>query len=591
MTTRRLAAILAADVVGYSRLMEQDEDGTLAALKARRKEVLQPLVAEHQGRVIKLMGDGALVEFASAVNAVACAVELQKRMAAANEELVEDRRIVLRIGINLGDVIVEGGDLYGEGVNVAARLQTLAEPGTIHVSAKVRDEVQRKLVVAFEDLGERELKNVATPVRVYRVRGRPFTPPTTPGPLSLPAKPSIAVLAFDNLSRDPGQDHFVDGIVEDMITALSRFRNLFVIARNSSFQYRNQAIDPKRVGRELGVRYILEGSARELGGRIRISAQLIDAATGLHVWADRFDRDLKDVFAVQDEITQHIVGSLAVRIEANDLALAKRKPPESMQAYDYWLQANTCIKRHNKEGFVEAQRYLERAIEVDPSYARAYSTLSYVHNMATSYVGWGGTPLAQLYEKAYALAERAVLLDDTDNWTHLTLGWCLLWRRRYSEATRAFERALALNANDADAMAYRGYYLTIVGRPEEGVEAVRTAMRLNPAHHPDYYLGNLMCANLMARRYEDAIAAVEGVSDVWPESPAWLACAFAHAGRLDEARARAAAFVANIRAIWVGDPNAGSKEYVEWWLSDNPFRRKEDYDLLIDGVRKAGLSV
>jgi TolB-like protein/Flp pilus assembly protein TadD len=401
-------------------------------------------------------------------------------------------------------------------------------------------------------------------------------------------KPSIAVLAFDNLSRDPSQQYFVDGIVEDIITALSHFRNLFVIARNSSFQYRHQAVDPKRIARELGVRYILEGSAREAGGRIRISAQLIDAATGHHVWADRYDRELKDVFAVQDEVTQRIAGALAVRIEANDLALAKRKPPGSMRSYDYWLQGKKYLNLHSREGFAEAQRYFEHAIEVDPSYARAYSSLAYVHKEATSYSGWGGAPLAQVYETAYELAQRAMLLDDTDNMSHIVLGWCLMWRRRYSEATRAFERALALNSNDADAMAYRGYYLTIVGQPEEGVEALKTATRLNP-HHPNYYLGNLMCANLMARRYEDAISAVEGIGDVWPESPAWIACAFAHSGRLDEARACAAAFVANIRSIWVGDPDAGPREYVAWWLSDNPFRRQEDYDFLMNGMRKAGL--
>jgi tetratricopeptide (TPR) repeat protein len=259
-----------------------------------------------------------------------------------------------------------------------------------------------------------------------------------------------------------------------------------------------------------------------------------------------------------------------------------------MQAYDYWLQGKKYLDVHSREGFAEAQRYFERASEVDPSYARAYSSLAYVPYMATSYSGWGGTPLAQHYEKAIEFARRAVLLDDTDNMSHLILGWCLLWLRNYSEATRAFERALALNPNDADAMAHRGYYLMIVGEPEQAVKALRAAMRLNP-HHPDYYLGNLMCANLMARRYNDAIAAVDGIADVWPEFPAWLACALAHAGRVDEARARAAAFVANIRTIWVGDPNAGPKEYVAWWLSDNPFRRQEDHDFLVDGVRKAGL--
>src|SRR5215475_10418683 len=323
---RRLAAILAADVVGYSRLMEHDEVGMLARLKARRKEVLEPLVVKHQGRIFKVTGDGVLIEFASAVNAVQCAVDLQHDMAAANRDQPEERQTVLRIGVKLGDVMVEGSDLYGDGVNIAARLESTAEPGGILVSGTAYDHIRNKMKVGFDDLGSQGLKNIAEPIRVYRVR--PDGDTSARPSLALPDKPSIAVLPFSNMSGDPGQEYFADGIVDEIITALSRFRNVFVIARNSSFAYKGRSVDVKQVGRELGVRYVLEGSVRKAGDRVRITGQLIDTSTGVHLWADRFEGKLEDVFDLQDQVTASVVGAIAPKLEEAEIERSRRKPTE-----------------------------------------------------------------------------------------------------------------------------------------------------------------------------------------------------------------------------------------------------------------------
>ena len=338
---RRLAAIVAADVVGYSRLMERDEAGTLAALKARRRDVLDPLVARHHGRIFKVTGDGVLVEFASAVDAVQCAVDLQHGMAAANKDQPEDRHLVLRVGVNLGDVMVEGSDLYGDGINIAARLETLAEPGVILVSGTAHDHVRNKVAVDFDDLGAQNLKNMIEPVQVYRVSGTatPRSQAAVDKPLAS-SKPSIAVLPFVNMSGDPEQEYFADGITEDIITDLSRWQSLAVSSRNSTFQFKGKSVDIQRIGRELGARFLVEGSVRRMGERIRITAQLIDVETGNHLWAERFDRAMADLFAVQDEVVRTIVGTLVGRVYASGAERARRKPPSSMVAYDHVLRGN-----------------------------------------------------------------------------------------------------------------------------------------------------------------------------------------------------------------------------------------------------------
>jgi TolB-like protein/class 3 adenylate cyclase len=373
---RRLAAILAADVVRYSGLMGADEAGTLAALKSRRTEILQPLVSRHHGRIIKIMGDGVLVEFASAVNAVECAIELQAGMEGANRNLPEDSRIVLRVGINVGDVMVEGSDLYGDGVNVAARLEAAAEAGGVFVSQTVFNHVNGKTKLRFEDLGDRSLKNMVEPVRVYRVLG-PIAvgDEIAPSKNAISSKPSIAALPFTNMSGDPEQEYFSDGITEDIITELSRFRNLVVIARNSSFSYKGKPTKTETIARELGVQYVLEGSVRRAGQRIRVTAQLISAANDKHVWAERYDRELSDIFTVQDEIAHNIVGTMAVELEAESLEQARRKSPADVQAYEHWLRGMRALMSMGT-GILEARQHFERAATVDPCYSRAHSGLA-----------------------------------------------------------------------------------------------------------------------------------------------------------------------------------------------------------------------
>ena len=362
---RRLAAILAADVVGFSRLMGADEEGTLAALKARRRDILQPMVAKHHGRVVKVMGDGVLVEFASAVSAVQCAIDLQQAMAVANHDLQDDRHIVLRVGVNLGDVMVEGSDLYGEGVNIAARLEALADPGDVLISDKVRYEVAGKLRLTFEDLGKRELKNITESVQIYRVSGTSTAPASALGKMTGPEKPSIAVLPFTNMGSDPEQQYFSDGITEDIITELSRFRSLFVIARNSSFVFRDKTVDAKQIGRTLGAGYIVEGSVRRMGSRVRVTAQLIEAATGNHLWAERYDRDIQEIFEVQDEVVQAIVAVLPGRIEEAGARSAGRKRPESSEAYDFLLRGIELARTFDFAETEPARKMFEEAIAVD----------------------------------------------------------------------------------------------------------------------------------------------------------------------------------------------------------------------------------
>jgi TolB-like protein len=448
-TQRRLAAVLATDVVGYSRLMEEDEAGTMSTLKARQKEVLQPAVRRHEGRIFKLAGDGALVEFGSAVNAVECAIDLQQAMAEANRALPNDRHVILRVGINLGDVIVEGSDLYGDGVNVAARLEGLAEPGGICVSRSVYDQVKRKVDVDFEELGPKPVKNISEPVHVYAVRSRAGAPerdtagPDRP-PLPLPAKPSIAVLPFTNVSNDPEQEPFADGMTEDLITDLSRNAGLFVIARNSTFAYKGKSVDVRRIAQDLGVRYLLEGSARRAAGRVRINVQLIDAAVGSHIWAERFDRGLEDIFAVQDEVTGNIVEALVGRLSA-----PPRKRPKSLKAYDICVRAR-ILNEQSPLSSREAYLLLKRAIALDPFYAEAHSLLA-----TNRWIAWVhfGEPEQPSRSHAMELAEKAVALDPDDARSRSVLGLVLAYDRRFAEAEAAFKAALDLDPNDADTWA------------------------------------------------------------------------------------------------------------------------------------------
>jgi TolB-like protein len=423
--------------------MERDEAGTLAMLKSRRTSVLQPMVSKHRGRIIKLMGDGVLVEFASAVNAVTCAVELQVAMDNANADAAEGQRIVLRIGVNLGDVIVEGSDLYGDGVNIAARLETLSEPGGLCISGSVFEHVSGKLPYSFASLGPQTLKNIDRPIQTYRLAGKDGagTAMGSTGELPLPDKPSIVVLPFANMSADAEQSYFVDGLTEDLITDLSKVPQLFVIARNSSFAYKGRSIDTRQIARELGVKYVLEGSARRVADRVRINAQLIDAAAGGHIWADRFDRDLADIFAAQDEVIARIVEALVGNLTA--AGLKERYRPASLEAYDL-CQRGRAEWVHSTEAGVEAIPLFERAVELDPTYAEAYRWLAISQNHAWANLG---RPMEPFRQMSMVTAKRAVELDPNDPGTHWVLAYVLLWERRWDEAAKEFEISLRLTSS------------------------------------------------------------------------------------------------------------------------------------------------
>jgi adenylate cyclase len=439
---RRLAAILAADVVGYSRLMEQDEANTLAVLKRRRKEVLEPLVAKHHGRIVKVMGDGVLLEFASAVNAVVCAAELRERMAAENDGLVDDRRIVLRIGINVGDVVVEGGDLYGDGINIAARLERLAEPGEVLVSQAVFGQVRGKVGFSFEDLGDRTLKHIAEAIRVYRLSPLKPAASQTPHGAAKPSKPSLAILPFTNMSGDPEQEYFSDGITEDIITDLSRVSALFVVARNTAFTFKGKAVDMTDVARRLNVGCILEGSVRKAGNRVRITAQLLDGATGGHIWADRYDRELVDIFAVQDEIAKSIVAALRLKLLPGELDSIVDRSTSNADAYEWYLQGRAKLLESwgSKPTMRAARELFSKAVEVDPGYAKAYAGIATCDAFL-----WVEGDLDISDERMLANSEKALQLAPDLAEAHASKGVALYATGHSKDALAAFTRAIELD--------------------------------------------------------------------------------------------------------------------------------------------------
>src|SRR5882762_9555493 len=466
-TKRKLAAILAADIAGYSRLMGADEEGTLARLKLLRRELIDPKNKQHRGRIVKTTGDGILIEFPSVVDAVRCAVEVQQGMAQRNTDMPDGQRIVFRVGINLGDVIVEGKDIYGDGVNIAARLEGLAAPGGICVSRTVRDQVRDKLDFAFEDMGEQQVKNIARPVRVYRIRATASKRPNTIAApaLTLPDKPSVAVLPFTNMSADPEQEFFADGIAEDVITALSRYPSLFVIARNSCFTYKGRAVDVKQVGRELGVRYVLEGSLRKSGNRIRVTAQLVEAETGNHVWAERYDRDIADIFIVQDEITEAVTIAIAPAIANAEQQRAMRRLPESLDAWAAYQRGLWHLSKFTSDEASLAEQFFQRAIDLDPNFAGGYKGLALaVNNSASVY---GTRSPREGFSSAEALARRAVAIDPADAEARARLGMTLWMRADYQGALAEVDRALALSPNLAYAHGIRGSTLVFSGQAED----------------------------------------------------------------------------------------------------------------------------
>jgi len=576
---RRLTAIFAADVAGYSRLIGADEEGTLTRLTAHRRELIEPKIAEHRGRLVKTTGDGVLVEFASPVKAVRCAIDVQQGMAARNADIPEGQRIEFRIGINLGDIMVEEGDIYGDGVNVAARLENIAEPGTVYISRTVRDFVDGTPEILLEDLGERELKNIAKPVQVFRIAA-PERAATAPQPAApaVPHKPSIAVLPFTNMSGDAEQEYFSDGMTEDLITDLSKISALFIIARNSSFAYKGRAVKVQEIGRDLGVRFMLEGSIRKSGNRVRITSQLIDAESGGHVWAERFDRDLTDIFATQDEVVEKIVRALAVTLTQGEEKRLGRRGTENVAAYEAVLRAREFLGASTREAVAQARAMYQRAIELDPNYAVPHAGLA--ATAVSNYVSdWAEDPGAEL-DQAERWARRALELDDSEPFAHMALGHVMLWRRDHDGALAEFRRMLELDPNFAQGYATTGLVLMYAGYAAEALGRFATAMRLDP-HYPGIVLHYVAQANFSLGNYGTAAKQlIERIArtPATDSSRMLLAACYGHLGRIDEARAAWAELMKVNPAF-----SLAQRERVL------PYKEPRDFQRIVDGLAKAGL--
>jgi adenylate cyclase len=502
---RKLAAILSADVAGFSRLMGEDEAATVRTLGTCRNLVAD-VIAKHRGRVVDMPGDNVLAEFISAVDAVQAAAAMQAQLTECNATLPEPRRMTFRIGVNLGDVIEDEGRIYGDGVNIAARVQTLAEPGGICISGKVHEEVRRKLDAGFVDLGEHELKNIAGPIRIFRMQGA--NQRQAAAVPALRAKPSLFVHPFANMSGEAEQEFFADGLTEDIITELSRFRELFVISRNTSFKYKGRPLDVQNVAKELGVQYVVEGSVRKAGNRVRITVQLIDAETDRHIWAERYDRELADIFAIQDEVTGAIVCTLPGRVEAATRDRAARKPTDNMAAYECVLAAKVLHHRSKREDCAQALRLIDRAIELDPDYAHAHAWRACILGQQWIY-GWCVDKEATWNGVREELTI-ALSLDDNDNDVHRILAALNINQNEFDKAAYHQARALSLNPNDDLIVVQQGELLTWLGQPEQGIDWIRKAMRLNP-YHPARFWYHLGRAFFAARHYAEAIEAVQHI--------------------------------------------------------------------------------
>ena len=578
---RKLAAILAADVVGYSRLMAADEAGTLAALKRHREVVFDPAVAAHNGRIVKLIGDGTIVEFGSVVDAVNCALSVQRRNGALPDEGFGQSKIILRIGVNLGDVIIEGDDIYGDGVNIAARLEPLAEPGGICVSSIVNESIGNRIDVRFQDGGEISVKNIDRPIRVWMWHpgATPLAAAKSNAAKSEPngATASIAILPFTNMSGDPEQEYFSDGITEDIITDLSKIAGLTVIARNSSFTYKGRSVDIRTVGRDLGVRSVLEGSIRRADKRVRITAQLVDAATAL--WAERYDRDLTDIFEVQDDVTRRIVEALKVTLSPAENARLSAGGTSSTDAYDYVLRGRELLlgKTKNRETFEQSAKLFIRALEIDPNYPKAYAALSMAYNL--DYQNrWSDSPDSSL-PLAKQYAEQAIEKDPNEPFARLVASWAAIFEKDLNRATSEVNTALRLNPNFALAYSNLGSIHNYSGRPLEAIPVLERAMRLDPAFKAQnlHFLG---IAHLLAGKYETAAALLRERILLVPGtdfSRVFLASALGYLSEVDEAR-----------RVWHELNEINPKYSFREHFSRQPFRQ-EDVERVAQGLTKAGL--
>ena len=580
---RRLAAILAADVVGYSRLVSADESDALTRLSMLRRAIIEPNIAGHSGRLFKVMGDGFLAEFASAVQAISCALAIQTETEAAASGFDDAQKIRLRIGIHVGDVLVEGDDLMGDGINIAVRLESIAAPGGISISRAVHDQVRDRIKITFDDKGEVALKNIARPVQVFAVAGAKSAAPVkvTPSALALPDKPSIAVLPFQNMSGDPEQEYFADGMVEDIITALSRFKSLFVIARNSSFTYKGKAIDIKHVGRELGVRYVLEGSVRKSGGRVRITGQLIDATSGGHLWAERFDRPIESIFELQDEIAERIVGAIAPVVDRAEIDRAKRKPTGSLDAYDLYLQATAALYQLNGEATNRTLAWLNQALELDPDFARAHCLKAFCFSWRKMN-SWMTNPPGEIAE-AGRHARRAVELDSDDAWVLALAGYTLATvLGDFDDGVAYVDQALVLNPNLAIAWGGSAWIRVFLGELDIAIDHAGRYMRLSPLDPNMQSLHNATAsAHLFARRFKEAASwakrSIQTKADFHP-GLRLAASAEALAGNMT------AAFKYRERLQQL-DPGLRLSNVRNL---TGPYRAL-DFELYLEGLRKAGL--
>jgi adenylate cyclase len=582
---RRLAAILAADVVGSCRLIGIDEEGTLAELKAIRKTLFDPKIADHHGRVVKNTGDGALVEFGSVVDAIRCAVEVQRGVAKQNVDMPQDKRIELRIGIHIGDIIIDGNDIFGDGVNIAVRLEGIAEPGGICISDDAHRQVRSKIGLDYDDMGPQVLKNIADPMRVWRVGVNGLAAPKVPNHrsvggielLALPDRPSIAVLPFQNMSGDPEQEYFVDGMVDDITTALSRSRFLFVIARNSSFVYKGRAVDIRQVGRELGVRYVLEGSVHKAKGKVRITGQLIEALSGVHLWADRFESDLSDIFALQDEMTLNVMSAIQPKLLQTEVELAGRRRPDSLSAYDLCLQAAPHIYSLSREGLAETMRLCRRALEIDPRCGLAAFGAGQCCTTMVSQ-GWAPDAKSELAE-AMRFFRLALSIDENDPEALAAMGRMTAYViGDFEAATEMVDRAIILNPNSWIAWQLRGQTLTATGNFEEALRSFDRAIRLSPLDPFLFATYTAMAITFIGLgRFDEALVAAKKAlrkNKTYSATYRCLAAALAHLGRGAEAKDA----VARLLEL---EPNF----HITEWAAGRRYPQ-----VYFDGLRKAGLS-
>jgi adenylate cyclase len=572
---QRLAAILAADMAGYSRLMEADESGTLARLRTHRIELVDPAIAKNKGRIIKTTGDGMLVEFQSVTDAVKCAVEIQQRMKRRNSDVPQERRIEFRIGINLGDIIFDDEDIFGDGVNIASRIEQLADVGGICVTAAVATQIADRLEIAMEDLGEKTLKNISRPVRLYRIGFDGPVLPEIEAKRSV-SKPSIVVLPFNNMSGDPEQEFFADGLTEDIITELSRHHELFVISRNSSFVYKNRAVNVREVAEKLDVQYLVEGSVRKIGDRVRVTVQLIDTANDAHIWADKYDRKLDDIFAIQDEVTAAIAATLPGRVEAAQRDQLARAKPANMAAYECVLAAKVLHHRSTIADNERAQTLIGRAVALDPDYAHAHAWRACILGQAWVY-NWCKDRDA-VWNEIMAALDRALALDDNDADVHRILAAVNVNNNELTTARYHQERALALNPNYDLVVVQQGELLTWLGRPEEGIEWIRKAMQLNP-HHPERFWSHLGKAHFAARQYGEAIEAFMHLSTMDSVQHAFAAACYGWLG--DEIAA-----AAHLRKIKTLDPQFD----LDSFIATLHYAQESDVQHIREGLLKAGIA-